>query len=241
MKLFRLDPITRRRIERFRRIKRGYYSLLILAGAIVLSIFAPYLAESRALFVWYEGRPYFPTFEFYDMDTFGQNPPPAWGMGDLETEYRRLKAEWATEKFLYAQEAAQSGGDPVRLAELAARFPNRGNFVLLPLIAWNPYENDFWTGEILPEINQLLEEGDFEGAEWLARRDGLEELSDLIATREILEILADPERAPTGNLMGAVRAGSIPSLVGLGEVPPTPPDWGRGHFLGTDSQGRDVA
>ena len=69
MKWPELDPITRRRLTRFRRIKRGYYSFLALMAAMVLSIFAPYLAESRALFVWYEGRPYFPTFEYFPMRT----------------------------------------------------------------------------------------------------------------------------------------------------------------------------
>ena len=73
---FELSPITRRRLNRFRSIKRGYYSLIILLVAMVLSIFAPFLAESRALLVMYEGRPYFPTFQYYDMDTFGQEPPP---------------------------------------------------------------------------------------------------------------------------------------------------------------------
>ena len=32
MALIKLDPITRRRFARFRKIKRGYYSLLILLG-----------------------------------------------------------------------------------------------------------------------------------------------------------------------------------------------------------------
>ncbi len=76
MRLFTIDPLTRRRLARFRRIKRGYYSFLILATAIVLSIFAPFLAESRALMVWHNGAAYFPTFQFLDMDTFGQTPPP---------------------------------------------------------------------------------------------------------------------------------------------------------------------
>ena len=40
-----LDPITKRRFQRFRRIKRGYYSLVILLGAIALSLLAPFLAE----------------------------------------------------------------------------------------------------------------------------------------------------------------------------------------------------
>jgi len=175
------------------------------------------------------------------MDTFGQEPPAAWGMGDLETEYRRLKAEWATERFLFDREVAAAAGDPVRLAELDAKYPNRRNYVILPPVAWNPYENDFWTSEILPEIDFALQEGRMERAAWVARRDGLTELADLIESGEMAEILADPERAPTGDLMGAVRAGTIPSLAGLGVVPPTPPTFGRGHYLGTDSQGRDVA
>ena len=56
--MWALDPITKRRFARFRKIKRGYYSLLILTAAIVLSIFAPFLAESRAIAVWYDGRLY---------------------------------------------------------------------------------------------------------------------------------------------------------------------------------------
>ena len=119
MKWIELDPITRKRLERFRRIKRGYYSFLILSVALVLSVFAPYLAESRALFVWYEGRLFFPTFEYFDMDVFNQEPPPAWGMGDLETEYRRLKSEWALERELYDRELAEMGDDPAALAALA--------------------------------------------------------------------------------------------------------------------------
>ena len=71
-----LDPITRRRFARFRQIKRGYYSLIILLAAILLSVFAPFLAESRALLVIYQGKLYFPTFQYIDMATFHQAPPP---------------------------------------------------------------------------------------------------------------------------------------------------------------------
>ena len=216
MKWLRLDPVTRKRLERFRRIKRGYYSLLILTAAIVLSIFAPYLAESRALFVWYEGRAHFPTFRFYPMSAFGQPPPPAWPTGDLETEYRRLQREWALD-------------------------PNRGNFVVMPPIPWNPYESDFWYNEVLPEIEAALEQKDRAAAERLARREGLMELADAIASDKLAAMLADPARSPSGTLLGLARTGALPSLRGLGVTPPTPPDLQRAHYLGTDSQGRDVA
>ena len=241
MKWIKLDPITRKRLERFRRIKRGYYSFVILAVAVVLAVFAPYLAESRALVVWHDGRPFFPTFEYFSMETFGQEPPPAWGIADLETEYLRLKREWALERELYDRELAEIGDAPAALAALDGRYPNRGNFVIMPPIPWSPYQNDFWYNEILNEIQALLDAGDTRGAAALARRDRLVELADAIESGDIEVIMADPERSPTGNLLGLARTGAMPALARLGAVPPTPPDLTRRHYLGTDSQGRDVA
>ena len=241
MKWIKLDPVTRKRLERFQRIKRGYYSFLILTVAIVLSVFAPYLAESRALFVWHDGRLFFPTFEYFTMETFGQEPPLAWGIADLETEYLRLKREWALERELYDRELAEIGDTPAALAALDGRYPNRGDFVIMPPIPWDPYQNDFWYNEILNEIQALLDAGDDRGAAVLARRDRLVELADAIETGDIEGMLADPERSPTGNLLGLARTGAMPALARLGAVPPTPPDLTRRHYLGTDSQGRDVA
>lgn len=241
MKWPRLDPLTRRRFERFRRIKRGFYSLVILCIAAVLSIFAPYLAESRALLVWYDGQIYLPTFEFYDMATFGQEPPPAWGMNELETEYFRLQQEWRTERYFYQRDRAAAGEDSAALAETDRRYPNRRNYVIMPPIPWNPYENDFWYNEILNETQLALDRGDRVQAERLARRDGLDDLADAIFTGQIDAMLADPDQSPTGDLQGLARTGAMASLGGLGAVPPTAPDLRRRHYFGTDSQGRDVA
>jgi ABC-type microcin C transport system permease subunit YejE len=241
MAWIRLDPITRKRFERFRRIRRGYYSFVILVTAIVLSIFSPYLAESRALIVWHNGTLYLPTFQFYNMNTFGQSPPPDWDTGELETEYRRLQREWQLERELHERERASAGGDTASLAALDAKYPNRDSFVVMPPIPWNPYENDFWYNEILNEIQGALDGGDAAAAARLARRDGLEELADAIESGEIRRLLADPARSPTGNLVGLARTQTMASLEGLGQVPPTPPDAARRHYLGTDSQGRDVA
>src|SRR6476619_2551419 len=98
MAWIKLDPITRRRFARFRQIKRGYYSFLILTAAIVLSIFAPFLAESRALVVLYNGGLYFPTFQYFTMVTFKQAPPQGWSGSDLDADYFRLQREWQTER-----------------------------------------------------------------------------------------------------------------------------------------------
>jgi ABC-type microcin C transport system permease subunit YejE len=247
MAWIRLDPITRRRVERFKRIKRGWYSLLILLFAMALSVFASFLAESRALLVWYEGRPYFPTFTYYPMDTFGQTPPPDWGDAvDLETEYLRLQREWRFEREQFEREQfrrglAEAGGDPQAIAGLEERYPNRGNRVVMPPIPWDPYQSDFWYNEIPNQVQDALDGGDALGAETLARREGLGELADSIASGAIGPMLADPEKSVTGDLIGLVRSGVMPSLARLATLPPTPPDFARRHYLGTDSQGRDVA
>lgn len=241
MALIKLDPLTRRRFERFRRIKRGYYSFLILATAMVLSVFAPYLAESRALLVWHDGRLYFPTFEYYPMSTFGQEPPPAWGTDELETEYLRLKHAWRVEKYFYEREVADLGDDMEAIAALEARYPNRRDFVLMPPIPWDPYHSDFWSNEVLNGIDDAWAAGDRHEAERLARRDGLDELAEAIYTGALDDMLADPDQSPSGDIAGLARTGAMPSLAGLGATPPTPPSWNRRHYFGTDSQGRDVA
>ena len=240
MAWIKLDPITRRRFARFRQIKRGYYSFVILTVAIVLSIFAPLLAESRALFVSYNGRWYFPTFQYFSMATFNQTPPAGWSTGDLETEYLRLQREWQAERYFYDRDSAQAGGDTQKLAALDAKYPNRRNYVIMPPIPWDPYVSDFWYNEILNDIQTQLTAGNTDVAERLARRDGLNELANAIAGGEITGILADRTKSPTGNLAGLAKSGAMPSLSKLGIVPPNAPDALRRHYIGTDSQGRDV-
>lgn len=241
MAWIQLDPVTRKRLQRFRQIKRGYWSFLILMAAIVLSIFSPYLAESRALAVWYQGQLYLPTFQFLPMRSFGQTPPPAWDTAEIETEYFRLQREWDAERFLHARDRAAAGSDATALAAVDAKYPNRANRVFMPLIPWDPYQNDFWSNEILFEIQAALDAGDMPRAEFLARRDRLDALADAIHQGALAALLADPDKAPTGKLPSLAKTGAMPSIAHLGQAPPVAPDMGRRHYLGTDAQGRDVA
>lgn len=240
MAWLKLDPITRRRFARFKQIKRGYYSFLVLMTAILLSVFVSYIAESRALLVVYQGRLFFPTFQYLPMAVFHQVPPPGWA-SDLETDYYRLQREWQTERFYYSRDATAAGGDKAKLAALNAKYPDRGDYVVMPLIPWDPYQNDFWYNEILNDIQALLSSGNREGAERLARRDRLDELADAIHSGALDAMLKDPKRSATGDLAGLAKSGTMASLNGLGQLPPTPPDFRRGHYLGTDAQGRDLA
>ncbi len=120
--------------------------------------------------------------------------------------------------------ARKAGNNPQQLAALNAKYPDRGNYVVMPLIPWDPYQSDFWYNEILPDIQARLNAGDRIGAEKLAREGRLTELADDIYNGSIFTILKDPKRSPRAICQGLARSGTMPSLAGLGEVPPTAPD-----------------
>ena len=115
MMAFRLDPITAKRLQRFRRIKRGYYSFAVLVGLTVLSLFSNFVANRRAITVWYEGDLYLPTFKYHEMATFGQEDE--YGFDDVEADYVALDAQFESS--------------------------DTGNWVLMPLVPFDPYEPDF--------------------------------------------------------------------------------------------------
>ena len=68
-----LDPITRKRLQRFREYKRAYYSLLIIAFLYATSLVAEVFCNDRPLYVSYEGESYFPVLFFYPEDDFTGN------------------------------------------------------------------------------------------------------------------------------------------------------------------------
>ena len=83
------NPLTVRQWQRFRSIKRGYYSAIVLTAALVLSLGAELFANSRALVVHYQGTLFFPTYgDVIPGRTFGLDY-------DYETDYRELKRSFA--------------------------------------------------------------------------------------------------------------------------------------------------
>jgi microcin C transport system permease protein len=69
--LLRLSPINRRRLENFRRNKRGYWSFWIFLVLFVLSLFAEFIANDRPIVVSYKGEILFPVLVDYPEDKFG--------------------------------------------------------------------------------------------------------------------------------------------------------------------------
>jgi len=64
--------LFRKRLSKFRTIKRGYYSFLIVVFAYAISFFLPLLVNNEALAVGYKGHWYFPVAKYYPAATFGQ-------------------------------------------------------------------------------------------------------------------------------------------------------------------------
>jgi microcin C transport system permease protein len=134
-----LNPLTIRKLKRFREIRRGYYSAILLVALTGLSLVGELLVSDRAIIVSYQGEWSFPTF----------------GDVELGVVYGLSGTDAVT---------------PVDYRRLAAAFAATDDWVLMPLVPWGAYAND--------------------------------------------------------TVDGVLRA--------------QPPDFARGHYLGTDSTGRDV-
>jgi len=106
-----LNPLTIKKIRRFKAIKRGYWSFVMLSLLLVLSLFAELLINSKALVVKYNGVYSFPVLSDVKsgMD-YGQSY-------SSEPDYQAMSLQFLAE-----------GGD---------------NYVLMPLVPWDPFEQDF--------------------------------------------------------------------------------------------------
>ena len=84
----RLNPETQRKLRRFRAIRRGYVSFLILAGLVAASLAGELLVGSRAIVVSYQGEWHFPTYTAF-------RPGTDFGLPySYETNYRQLAARF---------------------------------------------------------------------------------------------------------------------------------------------------
>jgi len=86
-----LNPRTQQKLRRFRQIKLGFGSLIILSFILLLCLFGELLVNNRALIVSYNGELHFPTYDTY-------HPGTDFGFSyDYETNYRDLKLRFASE------------------------------------------------------------------------------------------------------------------------------------------------
>jgi microcin C transport system permease protein len=69
--MFKLTPITRRRLQAFRRNHRGYWSLWLFLLAFIVTLGAEFVANDRPILSYYKGELLFPAFRDYPEEKFG--------------------------------------------------------------------------------------------------------------------------------------------------------------------------
>jgi len=68
---FRLTPVNRRRLDNFKRNRRGCWSFWIFMVLFILSLFAEFIANDRPILASYKGEILFPIFKNYPEEKFG--------------------------------------------------------------------------------------------------------------------------------------------------------------------------
>ena len=66
MTIFTKDSLTGRRWRRFRRNRRGYYSLILFSLLFFVSLFAEFVSNDKPFLIHYNDHYYFPIFIQYD-------------------------------------------------------------------------------------------------------------------------------------------------------------------------------
>ena len=75
-----LTPINRRRLDNFKRNRRGWWSFWLFIVLFVLSLFAEFIANEKPIVASYKGEILFPVFRNYPEEKFGGFLP--------QTQYR---------------------------------------------------------------------------------------------------------------------------------------------------------
>ncbi|MBI6743578.1 ABC transporter permease, partial [Pseudomonas syringae] len=70
-----LSPLARRRLERFRSNRRGWWSLWLFCGLFALTLGGELIANDKPLLVSYQHSLYFPVFKRYTEQQFGGELP----------------------------------------------------------------------------------------------------------------------------------------------------------------------
>ena len=71
MDSIRLTPLTRRRLQRFRSNRRGWWSLWIFVILFITTLLAEVIANDKPFVVYFKGEVYFPIVKAYPETTFG--------------------------------------------------------------------------------------------------------------------------------------------------------------------------
>lgn len=207
----KLAPHWEKRIKRFKTIKRGYYSFLIITTLFVMSLFLELLVNNKPLFIRYGGRVSFPAIaEWTDQLLFFKAPRPMdrkpdFGqIGDDEVDYR-LFAAARRDPSLFDEQARALETEAAEIRRQLAVKPG-------PLATPEERQDYSDLREIIPAIEAELK--------------ALAEAKSVFTAGKAMIIMPAYPYSPREHLL---------------DMPGRPPHKpGLFHLLGTDDSGADV-
>ena len=233
------NPVTLRRIRRFKEIKRGYYSLIILLCLAALAGLDQIIVGKEALAVKYENKWTFPAFtpKPYKGSDYGVEGERA----DAPVSYRKLKLDFEesdskTKNRVIMPLIRYGSTDdtlPPRSKALVQRqgiyYESGSNKPYFGLAA---KYHDVEDGK--PHLRYTLRKGIFSGAV-----DGWSADEERVYSAEYLDGEKVKERFSGEGLVEDFLDTDTSELRSM-KYHPAPPIWEKQNFLGTTSQGYDV-
>jgi len=226
------SPLTLKQFRRFRQIRRGYVSFLILLALVGVGALDSLIVGKRALIVNYEGKLYFPfVTQVLPGKTFGLTE-------DSETDYRKLKRQFRdTQSSNWVLMPIVPYDPKLDTPETIAEV------VLREGVAYRADESKPFDGRAYtmfrdkPEQKRQewvfrhgLKQGEMRG--WDSNNEQVEKATFEKGQRTSYTDYTDGKAAALENQ----AAEKILTVV----YPPSPPSWKHRHFLGTTSIGGDV-
>jgi microcin C transport system permease protein len=223
------SPQARRQWQRFRSIRRGYVSMILLVAAVLITLLDPLLVGGRALVVSYAGKLHFPAFIVPQLpaSTFGAE-------GEAETDYRDLKSRLAAEGSGWVLMPLVPW-HPVLDTDELQRFPvsEREDGLFYRGGQSRPYSGRAYI---------FYEGTDQKRQDWVFREGRRHKTMEGFATdgSRIEEELWEHGELVSRSVFDAAALEAAHELSPMVMVshPPIPPS--RRHWLGTDSRGGDV-
>ncbi len=227
-------PITLRRFQRFRSIKRGWWSLILLVALAGLALFDQALVGKRALVVKHDGHWYFPAFvkqRYAEKVFFGSN--------EAETNYRVLKERMkknGTPGFVllpvvpWASVLDSDDLQTLPLEEREGLLYRHGESAPFSGRAVRYYEGT----TNVKHTDMRVRRGKPDG-EWLGYAP-----SGGLAMRSMHREGVKQSESFTGEMTPEAFQGAKTSELLVVSYPPIPPGIEGRHWLGTDSRGWDL-
>lgn len=112
-----INPVISSKWKKFKSIKRGYYSLIILCFIYLLTFLNPLILNNKALIVKCNNNFYFPAFRdlLIPVIKFNEYDPTIFGLNNSAINYRDLKKQFTQ--------------------------INSGNWIVMPIYPFSPNEN----------------------------------------------------------------------------------------------------